>query len=191
MKSSTLQNFTSGVVSIAATIMVLQLTTPTKGDITGLLNQWQTLLAHYDSFFLIFILWFVHARQIDRVVNLRSDNVIFIAVWLIFLSLIPFSTSWVEHFPNHTAPEAVYVGLLFICLELNNLVLEKLARDNPNINFSTRVPFKERLPIYIALIIAFINAFLFPLFDLFIILAVTLYLTYLVIKHRNDDMRVI
>ncbi len=187
MKNSTLQGFVSGVVSIAATIMVLQLTTPLEGDYHALIDQWQTLLAHFNSFFLIYIIWYYHTKEFAHVQNVTADVVVSVGLWMIFLALIPFATSWIEHFPDDTTPQAVYVALIFICIVTNTFTERLLKKDNPNITFSSEASKKETIPLYALLLLAFINSFLFPGLNVILIFGITVYVLYLTIKHSNQD----
>lgn len=188
MKTSVLQSFTSGVVSIAATIMVLQLTTPASGDFSGIFNEWPTLLGHFNSFFIIYILWYFHAKEVERTEYIPPDVVLLNGLWLIFLAIIPFVTGWIEKFPNSTLPHATFSVLFLICVLLNALLLKKLIKDTPNVQFSSRLSFKQRWPIYLLLVLAIINSFLFPFLDFFIELAIVIYMVALILIHRKDDV---
>lgn len=191
MKSSDLSGFTSGVVTIAATIMVLQLTTADSGNWKALTDQWQTFIGHYNSFFLIYILWYNHAKEFSKVEYIKPDLVIFNGIWLIFLALIPFATSWVEHYPNYTAPEISFAILWIICIFISGRMNVTLYRENPETEFSIRLNFKYRLPIYIALAVALINAFIIPFLNVFIYLIITIYMTILILHTREKDVTII
>lgn len=188
MKTSVLQSFTVGVVSIAATIMVLQLTTPESGEFSAFIKEWQTLLAHYISFFLLFILWFFHAKEFSRVEIISPEIALLDGIWLIFLALIPFATGWLERFPNSTAPELVFIVIFTICILLNNLMVDLLKNKHPEANFSKRLVFIKRLPIYVVLVVCMINAFFFPIFNLGILFFLTIYMIYLILRHSNEDV---
>lgn len=188
MKTSLLESLIVGIVSIASTIMVIQLVVPDSGELRALVLEWRTLLAHYISFFLLFMLWYNHAKEFSRVESVKPDIVLFNAIWLIFLALIPFATGWLERFPNDTAPEALFVLLFSLCIIINSFIIKSLEREYPDVTFSTRLSILERFPIYIALVIAFINSFFFPFVNLFILFALTVYMIFLILKHRNDDV---
>jgi uncharacterized membrane protein len=102
-----LEAFTDGVFSIAATILVLDLTVDEIGKVESntdlvqhLLHTLPQLMSFVISFLLIGLLWLVHVRQFEQVV--RIDNV---TVWLntarlLTVVLIPFTTSIVSDYSD-------------------------------------------------------------------------------------------
>lgn len=191
MKNSFLQGFSAGVASIAATVMVLQLTIPSSGDVNGLLSQWHALLAHFNSFFLIYILWYSYSKEFGRVTLVDSGVVMINGLWLIFLALLPFATGWLEKFPSQTLPELFFAVIFTICLILDRATIASLMKQNPEAHFSERIGLKARIPIYVALGISFITAFLFPIANVFIMVGITIYMTVLMIKTRYQDISII
>lgn len=191
MNNSYLQSFVAGVASIACTVMALQLTTPSTGDLHGFLSQWHVLLAHFNSFFLIFILYASYSKEFGRVKYVDTGTIMVNCLWMIFLALMPFATSWLEHFPNHTIPELFFVAVLFACIVTDRWVIYMLIKNNPQQSFSSRAGIKERAPIYIALVVAAINSFIFPVFNLAIYLILTGYMTWLMFKNRSQDVSIL
>lgn len=190
MKTSTLSGFTVGIITISATIMVLQLTTPNADTWASLITEWKTFVAHFNSFFLIFILWYSHAKEFSRIESISSDIVIYTGLWLIFMAIIPFSTSWVEEYPNGTIPEVFFSILIFIVIAISNIIQRCLKNEYPNVNFSTRADLKFRLPIYLGIAIALINSFLFPIFNPLVYLIIVIYMTVLIVKTKTKDIRI-
>jgi uncharacterized membrane protein len=94
-----LEGFTDGVFAIAATLLVLDLTSHTLGDVgsdgellQALAGMGQLFLNFVLSFVLLCLLWMTHMQQFENVA--RVDAVI---VWLnnarlLFVVLVPFAT---------------------------------------------------------------------------------------------------
>lgn len=92
--------FSDGVFAIAATILVLDLTTSDFGTITSSADLWNAIIANGSvvlsfliSFLLICLLWMLHASSFEYVERVDST-----ALWLntgrlLAVVLIPFTTS--------------------------------------------------------------------------------------------------
>ena len=89
MTSARLEAFSDGVLSIAATLLVLELHVPDAGPdlAAALLAQWPAYAAYVVSFATIGIIWvnhhglFVHVRQVDRTL-LFVNLLLLMVVWL-------------------------------------------------------------------------------------------------------------
>lgn len=107
MTKGRLEAFSDGVIAIIITIMVLELKTPTDNTLTALVPLVPKFLSYVLSFTYIGIYWnnHHHLLQASKSVN---GAVLWANTHLLFwLSLIPFTTSWVgEHFG--TIPVAAY-----------------------------------------------------------------------------------
>lgn len=102
-----LEAYTDGVFAIAATLLVLDLTTTDLGGpksdaalVGALLSIWPGLLNFAISFLVLCLLWMLHVRQFENIV--RVDGV---AIWLnsarlLFIVLIPFTTSIAGEFAS-------------------------------------------------------------------------------------------
>jgi uncharacterized membrane protein len=121
--SARLEAFSDGVLSIAATLLVLELHVPDAGQdlATALLAQWPSYAAYVVSFATIGIIWvnhhqlFVHVRRVDRTLLFLN------LVLLIVVSLTPFPTAIVGRSmslerESHIAA-AIY-GVLMILMSL-------------------------------------------------------------------------
>jgi uncharacterized membrane protein len=122
--SARLEAFSDGVLSIAATLLVLELHVPDAGQdlVAALLAQWPSYAAYLVSFATIGIIWvnhhqlFVHVRQVDRTLLFLN------LVLLMVVSLTPFPTAIVGRFAagehdSHVAA-AIY-GVLMILMSLS------------------------------------------------------------------------
>jgi len=125
MQSGRLEAFSDGVLAIIITIMVLELRVP-QGD--TLHNLWDTtglsLLTYLLSFVYIGIYWNNH-HHLFSVVG-RVDGVV---LWanlhlLLWLSLYPFTTAWIDETNLARTPTVVYgVNLLGAAMAYYFLVL--------------------------------------------------------------------
>jgi uncharacterized membrane protein len=114
MHKSRLEAFSDGVIAIIITIMVLELKVPEGTHWADLSPLWPVLGSYLLSFIFIGIYWVNHHHllQVAQKVNgpsLWANNHL-----LFWLSLVPFTTSWMGE--NHFAavPVAVY-GVVLLC----------------------------------------------------------------------------
>lgn len=181
-----LESLCDGVFAIAMTLLVLELHIPVKQLINAehdLLVQFQILgpkfLSYFLSFLILGIFWvghnsqFAFIRQIDR--ELLWINILF----LLFISLIPFSTALLGEFIHFKFALWIYwVNLLFIggTLLLNWLYAEKhnfipILIEKPNISrVVKRRILLAQLFYAMGALAAFINTYL----SLFFILGIQL-----------------
>ena len=89
-----LEAFSDGVIAVIITIMVLELKVPHENGLSGLHAILPVLLVYALSFTFTAIYWVNHHHLVDRVEH--ADHRIFYAnlLFLFFLSLLPFFTSW-------------------------------------------------------------------------------------------------
>lgn len=123
--------YTDGVFAIAATLLVLDLTTKTFGAIKtdaqlwdALGGMWESFLAFAVSFVLLSGLWMIHLAQFRDIA--RADTVL---LWLnsgrlLFIVLIPFTTSLVGEYSDFYAgrvllPINFFLATLFGVLTFN------------------------------------------------------------------------
>lgn len=113
MRTTRLEAFSDGVLAIIITIMVLELHPPGGATLHALADSLTGLVTYLLSFVYIGIYWSNHHHMFQLV--RRVDGAI---LWanlglLFFLSLVPFSTSWMDAFRGATVPVVVYgVNLL-------------------------------------------------------------------------------
>lgn len=112
-RTTRLEAFTDGVFAIAATLLVLDLTSNSLGEVDSDTQMWAALGGMYElfinfaiSFALLCLLWMVHVRQFEHIA--RVDSVM---LWLnngrlLFIVLVPFATRLMTEY------EAYYAGRL-------------------------------------------------------------------------------
>jgi len=118
--------FSDAIVAIAITILVFNL--KITGDenrhltYTDLLQAWPKFLAFFLSFFIIALFWklhhqfFFYIRAVDE--GLLWNNI----AWLLFLVLLPFSTTLISmHFTDPAAVVVYCANVLLINVFQNNI----------------------------------------------------------------------
>lgn len=187
MKAERLGALTDGIVAIAATIMVLELAVPNHTSITGILDQWPTFLAHFNSFFLIYILWFNHYMEMKKLTYVSGIVFLLNGVWLAYITLIPFGTGWVSDHPAGTLPQLVYLLNLGFCYLFDQLIFYIISREKTDLEIAEENTLRARIPIYIGLIISMVVAFFYPALCFVIVFVIVLYNVYLILKYYGKE----
>ena len=105
---------TDGIVAIAATIMVLQLTIPEKAGFAAVAAQWPVMLAYIISFLQIFLAWHEHHDSVAPAEWINHRIFLVNCAWLFFITLLPFVTAIVGRSPDDRASMLLYIGVLFL-----------------------------------------------------------------------------
>ncbi len=114
MSTSRLEAFTDGVLAIVITVMVLELRTPEHPDLHSLIDDSGLgLLTYVLSFIYVGIYWSNH-HHMFQICNYVDGSVLWANLHLLFwLSLYPFTTSWMAESDLKQTPTVVYgVNLL-------------------------------------------------------------------------------
>jgi TMEM175 potassium channel family protein len=130
--SSRLEAFSDGVLAIVITIMVLELRVPlSEGLDAGTFDQLReahlgpVFLSYVMSFIYIAIYWNNHHHLLYTVESV-SASVLWANMNLLFwLSLVPFTTSWLGEYPFESAPTALY-GVVLLAAGAAYYILERL-----------------------------------------------------------------
>jgi uncharacterized membrane protein len=166
MKSSRLEAFSDGVFAIIITIMVLELKAPEEATFEGLVSIIPVFISYLVSFIYVAIYWNGHHHlfQITETVN---GKVLWANLHLLFwLSLIPFTTSWIGENHIEAIPVALY-GFNFLMsgiayFILKNTILQNHTKSHP-IHQMIGSHKKEYLSIgiyIIGIVLAFFNVYL-------------------------------
>ncbi|HTZ10423.1 MAG TPA: TMEM175 family protein [Acidimicrobiales bacterium] len=103
-----LESFSDGVMAVVITIMAFEIKAPGAPSWSALHHTLPDLLVYVLSFTVIGIYWNNH-HHLLRATGRMGGAVMWANLHLLFwLSLLPFVTSWVAHFPLHTVPAACY-----------------------------------------------------------------------------------
>ena len=166
MHKGRLEAFSDGVLAIIITIMVLELKAPESTDIKSLLPAIPIFLSYVLSFIYVAIYWINH-HHIFQAVERVNAQILWANLNLLFwLSLIPFTTSWLGE--NHVSamPVALYGCNLFVAAMSYRLLEKTLARHNNKAQILLNAVEKGRkenismLLYLIAIPLAFLNVFI-------------------------------
>jgi uncharacterized membrane protein len=114
MTKTRLEAFSDAVIAIIITIMVLELQLPESDDLEGLAGVAPTFLMYTLSFVYLAIYWNNHHHLLHATTRV-SGGVLWANMHLLFwLSLVPFTTSWVGESELASLPTAVYGGVLLL-----------------------------------------------------------------------------
>lgn len=105
-----LEAFTDGVFAIAATLLVLDLTTHTLGEVDSNAEMWTALGGMWDlfvnfilSFVLLCLLWMTHTQQFEHVARVDSTMIWLNNGRLLFIVLVPFATGMTTEYSEYLA----------------------------------------------------------------------------------------
>src|SRR5215208_88317 len=108
MDKGRLEAFSDGVLAIIITIMVLELRAPEQGALFALYPLLPKLGSYVLSFIFVGIYWNNH-HHLWQAVEKVNGTVLWANLHLLFwLSLIPFTTSWMGENDFATIPTAIY-----------------------------------------------------------------------------------
>jgi uncharacterized membrane protein len=153
-----LEAFSDGVIAVIITIMVLELKVPHQNGLAGLIPVLPTLALYAISFAFVGVYWINHHHLVHR--TEEADELILYAnlLFLFFLSLLPFFTSYVLDKKIDSFSVTLYVssmiatGFSFMLLRLS--ITRRLRKSDRLEAEDTSVQHKHwiSLLIYIAAI---------------------------------------
>ncbi|GAA2200932.1 TMEM175 family protein [Sinomonas flava] len=123
METNRVEAFSDGVLAIAITIMVLELKVPDTPDLHGLAEFLPTLLTYVLSFVYIGIYWTNHhhlmhlTQRIDGAALWANLNLLF------WLSIVPFTTRWMDESSLAKLPVLVY-GINLLAAAVSYTILQ-------------------------------------------------------------------
>jgi len=123
MEKNRLEAFSDGVLAILITILAIGLKAPQGQDIRELASLIPKLLSYALSFIYIGAFWINHHHMLHTVRKVTS-SILWANIHLLFwLSLLPFSTSWMGE--NFFAPWPVTIyGIVFLLATLSYFLLQ-------------------------------------------------------------------
>ena len=127
MRTSRLEAFSDGVLAIIITIMVLELKVPSGHHVSDLVHTAGTgLLTYLLSFVYIGIYWSNH-HHMFQLVRRATGGVLWANLALLFcLSLLPFTTAWMDESRFAQAPVVTY-GLNLLSAAIAYFTLQTVA----------------------------------------------------------------
>lgn len=137
MKTGRLEAFSDGVLAIVITIMVLEMKAPEDTTLKGLLSVAPVFISYLLSFIYIGIYWnnHHHLMQVTQKVN---GKILWANLHLLFwLSLIPFTTSWLGEHNHYTEalPVATY-SLVLLMSAIAYFILERTLKKHHDDNYA-------------------------------------------------------
>lgn len=108
MKKNRLEAFSDGVLAIIITIMVLELKAPEGFEISDLKPLAPKFLSYVLSFIYLAIYWNNHHHLMHTVTKITSGILWANMNLLFWLSLIPFTTSWLGEHITECDPMSLY-----------------------------------------------------------------------------------
>jgi uncharacterized membrane protein len=125
MEKDRLLAFSDGVIAVVITIMVLELKAPHEPTLGALVATAPTFLSYVLSFIYVAIYWnnhhhFFHlVRRVNGVILWANLDLLF------WLSLIPFTTSWMGENERAAMPTAVY-GVVLLASAIAWYVMQRV-----------------------------------------------------------------
>jgi uncharacterized membrane protein len=128
-RTTRLEAFTDGVFAIAATLLVLDLTQHSLGDVgsdaemwAAVGGMWELFLNFALSFVLLCLMWMVHVQQFEHVARVDATMVWLNNARLLFIVLVPFATNLTTEYSEYLAgrlamPIAFFLAILFSWLQ--------------------------------------------------------------------------
>lgn len=151
MRTSRLEAFSDGVLAIVITIMVLKLRVPAaaEGHVPSFDDLVQAhllpvFLSYVLSFVFIAIYWNNHHHLISTAERV-SGRIMWANMHLLFwLSLVPFSTSWLGESRGAAAPAALYGVILLMAGVAYFLLSKMIIRDSGSAGTLARAVGRDR-----------------------------------------------
>lgn len=119
------ETLTDGVFAIVMTILVLELGVPIMtgeslhtGLTWGLLAMWPQFLSYFVTFLMLGFMWSVHYYQFSSIKRSDSGLVWLNLLFLMFMSLLPFSTSMLGQHMYEQVPVLIYGGNFIACMAM-------------------------------------------------------------------------
>jgi TMEM175 potassium channel family protein len=143
LTTNRIEALTDGIFAIAMTLQVLSLNLPETAGILNeaglhhlLINQFDKFFNYARSFLLLAIFWIIHHQQFHQIIKTDRKHLWINIFMLMFVALIPFSTTIVGNFNNDWMAEFFFGGNLFfvgLFIQLNWLYAtnrHRLVRKN-------------------------------------------------------------
>lgn len=159
MQSDRFETFIDAILAIMMTVMVLKIPQPESMTFTGIWNLKIMYFGYFLSFIVLFSIW-DHHRKLFTIVETINNKVVWIYSFLIFvITLVPFFTAWVVHYPNETIPEVMF-GLIFLLVNILYVLSTEVTMKN-DVHNTNELKYTE---LFIINLILFIIGFIIVLY---------------------------
>jgi uncharacterized membrane protein len=133
MGKSRLEAFSDGVIAIIITIMVLELKAPHHATLEALRPLLPVFLSYALSFLYVGIYWNNH-HHLLHAAHKVSGGILWANLHLLFwLSLIPFTTAWMDENHYESVPTALY-GVVLLMAAIAYVILQRLIIKSQGAN---------------------------------------------------------
>ena len=174
MNKERLIAFTDAIAAIAATIMVLELASPSEMTISGLAEQWPVFLAYVISFFLIYIVWYSHHNAFHKATVISTRTFLINGIWTFWLTLVPFATRLIGEYPNEKLAMLIYLVLQLVWSVTFQFMDYQILKDNPGARRDVSNGFIPRLVLYGGFTVAIGLTFVTPIAGLITVAMTTI-----------------
>ncbi|MCR2793592.1 TMEM175 family protein [Microbacterium sp. zg.Y625] len=130
-----IEAFTDGVFAIAATLLVLDLTDHSLGEVDSEAQMWAALGDMSNLFFnfalsfvLLCLLWRVHVQQFEHVQRVDTTVIWLNNARLLFIVLVPFATNLTTEYSEFVAGRLAMPVSFFLAILCSGLQWEWMAR---------------------------------------------------------------
>lgn len=165
MSRNRMEAFSDGVLAIIITIMVLKLKVPSEPTWIAIREIIPTLVAYLLSYAYVAIYWMNHHHLLSAVHQVNARILWKNMFWLFWMSLIPFTTEWIDQHLDK-GPATFFYGLVlllcavaYICLQ-NEIV--RSHGENSTLASMIGRDYKGKFSI-LAYVIATVIAIWFPI----------------------------
>ncbi|HWF73480.1 MAG TPA: TMEM175 family protein [Solirubrobacteraceae bacterium] len=130
MSTARLEAFSDGVLAVAITLLVLNISVPHGPDLWhALTQQWQEYLAYVTSFITIGIIWVNHHAMIGRLRETDHTILVLNLFLLMSVGVLPFATALVARYLKAGYDESLAAGIYSGSLLLMSLFFSALNRQ--------------------------------------------------------------
>ena len=186
MHKQRLEAFSDGVIAIIITIMVLELKVPHGEALSDLAALVPIFIGYVLSFVFVAIYWNNHHHLLQATQKVNG-KILWANMHLLFwLSLLPFTTSWMGEHIFASTPVILYgINLLFCAIAYTILAKQLVAHHGPGSSLANAMGSDTKGLASLALYaLAVIIAFWFPIVAYIIYAAVAL--IWLIPDHRIE-----
>jgi len=123
--------FSDAVVAIAITLLALDLKIkPASSDhltFSDLAGSWQKFAAFFLSFFIIAVFWKIHHEFYMYIRKINGPLLWFNLGWLVFIAMLPFTTSMISSYLFDTAAIFIYCVNVLLITVFQNIIWDYVA----------------------------------------------------------------
>lgn len=164
MSKTRLEAFTDAVIAIVMTLLVLELHTPKSPTFSSLWQLRYSILIYLISFLSLAVYWNNHHHLLQAVRTVNGAALWANILLILFLSFLPFATSWVDENIMQIAPEVFYgIIVLLTNLSFGTLTYVLVRHNGPESAIAKAIGKNTKQKITLAVnAIAILLAFVFP-----------------------------